>query len=126
MDKAYQIVEVEQRDESDNNDESMGSNSNPSEDNLEEEDMYERVYGITNPKLFIQTRKKKIEMYVQKITGNLESTVSDLQENAKPKPREILSESKGILKDKELAERKNKSAFPRRSEKNVIHKNNLN
>jgi len=46
-------VEVEQRDESDNDDQSMGSNSNPSEDNLEEEEIYEKVYGIQNPKLFI-------------------------------------------------------------------------
>ena len=36
LDNAYQIVEVEQRDETDNNEDSdMGSNSDPSEDNLD-------------------------------------------------------------------------------------------
>jgi len=31
----------------------MGSASNPSEDNIEEEEIYEKVYGIQNPKMFI-------------------------------------------------------------------------
>ena len=52
LDKAYQIVEVEQRDETDHEslgDESMGSNSNPSEDNFDEEEGYRNVYGVKNP-----------------------------------------------------------------------------
>lgn len=52
LDKAYQIVEVEQRDETDNDDEgeaSMGSNSDPSEDNLDAEEVYRDVYGLKNP-----------------------------------------------------------------------------
>lgn len=51
LDKAYQIVEVEQRDESDseNSENSMGSNSNPSEDNLDEEEVYRNVFGVQNP-----------------------------------------------------------------------------
>jgi hypothetical protein len=47
----------------------MGSNSNPSEDNLEEEEMYEKIYGIKNPSLYLQSRKKKIEQYVLKLQG---------------------------------------------------------
>jgi len=45
-------VEVEQRDETDNDDEgeaSMGSNSDPSEDNLDAEEVYRDVYGLKNP-----------------------------------------------------------------------------
>lgn len=51
LDKAYQIVEVEQRDETDNyySEESMGSNSDPSEDNFDEEEVYRNVYCIKNP-----------------------------------------------------------------------------
>jgi hypothetical protein len=50
LDKAYQIVEVEQRDETDAESEtSMGSNSNPSEDNFDEEEVYRKVYGVKNP-----------------------------------------------------------------------------
>ena len=45
LEKAYQIAEVEQRDESDG-DSSMGSNSDPSEDNLDEEEVYRDVYGV--------------------------------------------------------------------------------
>jgi hypothetical protein len=40
-------VEVEQRDETDSNSgESMGSNSNPSEDNFDEEEVYKNVYRV--------------------------------------------------------------------------------
>ena len=48
LDKAYQIVEVEQRDESDseNSEKSMGSDSNPSEDILEVEVVYKNVFGV--------------------------------------------------------------------------------
>jgi len=52
LDKAYQIVEVEQRDETDQEslgEESMGSNSNPSEDNFDEEEVYQNIYGLKNP-----------------------------------------------------------------------------
>ena len=48
LDKAYQIVEVEQRDETDASS-SSGSNSNPSEDNFDEEEVYRNVYGFKNP-----------------------------------------------------------------------------
>lgn len=62
LDKAYQIVEVEQRDETDNNSDcSMGSNSNPSEDNLDEELMYEEIYKIKNFGEKIKNRKQKTD-----------------------------------------------------------------
>jgi hypothetical protein len=43
---------VEQRDETDQEsigEESMGSNSNPSEDNFDEEEVYQNIYGLKNP-----------------------------------------------------------------------------
>jgi len=46
-------------------------------------------------------------------------------DHLRQRPTEILSESKGILKDKELAERKNKSAFPKK-DRPMIPKSNLN
>lgn len=51
LNRAYQIVEVEQRDETDNDcsDESMGSNSDPSEDNFDEDEVYRKVYKLDNP-----------------------------------------------------------------------------
>jgi len=56
LDRAYQIVEVEQRDETDNDgsNESMGSNSDPSEDNLDEEEVYRNVYKVENPEALIE------------------------------------------------------------------------
>jgi hypothetical protein len=57
LDKAYQIVEVEQRDETDNEASSDGSNSNPSEDNFDEEEVYRNVYGFKNPEEIIEKRK---------------------------------------------------------------------
>lgn len=60
LDKAYQIVEVEQRDESDGDGSaSMGSNSNPSEDNLDEEEVYRDVYGIKDASSVLAQKKQR-------------------------------------------------------------------
>lgn len=56
LDKAYHIVEVEKRDESENVS-SDGSNSNPSDDNFEAEEVYRDVYGIVNPEIIIENKK---------------------------------------------------------------------
>ena len=56
LDRAYQIVEVEQRDESDGEEVSMGSNSDPSEDNLDEEEVYRDVYGISDVHYLLEAR----------------------------------------------------------------------
>lgn len=62
LDKAYQIVEVEQRDETDSQKQfSMGSDSDPSDDNLDVEEIYEDVYGIKNPGELLKTRKKRFD-----------------------------------------------------------------
>ena len=62
-------MEVEQRDETDNesDDVSMGSNSNPSEDNLDEEDVYKNVYGLNNAKEFMESRKIKEAEFIEKL-----------------------------------------------------------
>lgn len=52
-------MEVEQRDESDSSKESMGSNSDPSEDNFEEEEVYTKLYGVKDPAHLIESRKEK-------------------------------------------------------------------
>ena len=59
LNRAYQIIEVEQRDETDNDcsNESMGSNSDPSEDNFDEDEVYRRVYKVENPEEIIETKK---------------------------------------------------------------------
>lgn len=57
LDRAYQIVEVEQRDETDGEnsaEETMGSDSDPSGDNLDEEEVYRNVYGVKNPERLIE------------------------------------------------------------------------
>ena len=106
LDKAYQIIEVEQRDETDHNSEySMGSNSNPSEDNLDEEKIYQDVYRMKNVNEIIKTRKQKYEQFVEKVKNEEIAQVEIIGGPLKPKPRETLSESKGILKDKELNKR---------------------
>ena len=69
LNRAYQIVEVEQRDETDNecSDESMGSNSNPSEDNFEEDEVYRKVYKFKNPEELIEAKKQKEQEFIEKV-----------------------------------------------------------
>lgn len=69
LDKAYQIVEVEQRDETDHYDseESMGSNSDPSEDNFDEEEVYRNVYGVQNPQQILEHRKIKEQQFYEQV-----------------------------------------------------------
>jgi hypothetical protein len=101
LDKAYQIVEVEQRDETDReslSDESMGSNSNPSEDNFDEEEVYRNVYGVPNPEQILETRKAKEQEFIEKVQldvlsqQNLLSNISNVradekdQKDAGPQP----------------------------------------
>jgi hypothetical protein len=45
LDNAFQVVEVEQREISEEGS-SAGSSSNPSEDNLDAEEIYEKVYKL--------------------------------------------------------------------------------
>ena len=59
LETAYQIVEVEQRDETDHGSSDDGSNSDPSDDNLDAEDVFRNVYGVKNPEVMIEVRKKK-------------------------------------------------------------------
>lgn len=110
---------MQQRDETDNS-ESMGSESNPSEDNLEDEEIIEKVYGISNPQLFLQTRQKKYEQFVQRVHCFNEKSMPEFTEQLRHKPKDILCESKGILKDKEIAEKKLKHSLRGKSEKNVF------
>jgi hypothetical protein len=74
LDKAYQIVEVEQRDVTDResvSDESMGSNSNPSEDNFDEEEVYRNVYGVKNPEEILEIRKAKEQEFFEKVQSDV-------------------------------------------------------
>lgn len=68
------------------------------------------MYGIQNPTELLQTRKRKLEQFIEKVTHEEQLSQNEMLEPFKPKPREALSESKGILKDKELNQRKQKSA----------------
>ncbi len=69
LDKAYQIVEVEQRDESDseNSEKLMGSNSNPSEDNLDEEEVYINVFGVQNTYDMLEQKKLIEQQFIEKV-----------------------------------------------------------
>ena len=68
LDKAYQIVEVEQRDETDSESQaSMGSNSNPSDDNFDEEEVYRNVYGVSDPTQILQKRKNLEKEFIEKV-----------------------------------------------------------
>ena len=60
---------MEQRDETDNDssDASMGSNSNPSEDNFDEEEVYRNVYRVKNPGDFLEQRKMKEKEFIAKV-----------------------------------------------------------
>ena len=69
LNRAYQIIEVEQRDETDNDcsNESMGSNSDPSEDNFDEDEVYRRVYKVENPEEIIETKKQMEQELISKV-----------------------------------------------------------
>ena len=69
LNRAYQIVEVEQRDETDNDcsNESMGSDSNPSEDNFDEDEIYRKVYKVDNPEAFLEEKKQKEQEFIEKV-----------------------------------------------------------
>ena len=68
LNRAYQIVEVEQRDETDNDcSESMGSDSNPSEDNFDEDEVYRKVYKVDNPEAFLEEKKQKEQEFIEKV-----------------------------------------------------------
>ena len=60
---------MEQRDETDNDlsDASMGSNSNPSEDNFDEEEVYRNVYRVQNPDDFLEQRKMKEKEFIAEV-----------------------------------------------------------
>ena len=45
----------------------MGSNSNPSEDNLDEEDVYKNIYGLNNAEEFMESRKIKEAEFIEKL-----------------------------------------------------------
>lgn len=45
----------------------MGSNSNPSEDNFDEEEVYRRVYGVKNPGEIIEKRKILEQEFIEKV-----------------------------------------------------------
>lgn len=45
----------------------MGSNSNPSEDNLDEEDVYRNVFGVQNPLDIIEQKKIKELQFIEKV-----------------------------------------------------------
>jgi hypothetical protein len=65
----------------------MGSNSNPSEDNLDEEEVYKNVYGLNNAKEFMESRKIKEAEFIEKLEmGNLSQ--ADLLANLKGKKKD--------------------------------------
>lgn len=67
LDKAYQIVEVEQRDETDKEVESMGSDSNPSEDNYEAEELYKGLFRLENAEMRMEQRLKKETEFARQV-----------------------------------------------------------
>lgn len=50
LDNAFQIVEVENRDIPEENSEDGGSNSDPSDDNLDPDELIEKVYQLPEDK----------------------------------------------------------------------------
>ena len=45
----------------------MGSNSNPSEDNFDEEEVYQNIYGLKNPEQYLEIKKAKEQEFKEKI-----------------------------------------------------------
>lgn len=50
LDKAFQAVEIENRDIPEEASEDGGSNSDPSDDNLDQDEIYEKVYELPQDK----------------------------------------------------------------------------
>ncbi len=45
----------------------MGSNSNPSEDNLDEEEVYRNVFGVQNPYDMLEQKKLIEQQFIEKV-----------------------------------------------------------
>ena len=45
----------------------MGSNSDPSEDNFDEDEVYRRVYKVENPEEIIETKKQMEQELISKV-----------------------------------------------------------
>lgn len=69
---------MEQRDETDNecSKESMGSNSDPSEDNFDDDEVYRKVYKLENAEEMIEAKKQKEQEFIEKVV-NTEQTGQD-------------------------------------------------
>ena len=45
----------------------MGSNSNPSEDNFDEEEVYQNIYGLKNPEQYLEFKKAKEQEFIVEV-----------------------------------------------------------
>ena len=84
----------------------MGSNSNPSEDNLDEEEVYRNVYGVKNPEVLIESRKIKQKEFIDKVQkeelASPELDRKNKQNESKKNINEIKSERSKAKLDSEL------------------------
>jgi hypothetical protein len=53
----------------------MGSNSNPSEDNFDEEEVYQNIYGLKNPEQYLEIKKAKEQEFIVEVKSK-EKTVT--------------------------------------------------
>lgn len=45
----------------------MGSNSDPSEDNFDEDEVYRKVYKVDNPEEIIEAKKQKEQEFIEEV-----------------------------------------------------------
>ena len=62
LDKAYEAVEIENRDIPEEDSADFGSDSNPSDDNLDAEEIFEKVYELPATKAEKQLNDRQLEI----------------------------------------------------------------
>ena len=76
LDNAFQRVEIEQREISEEGS-SAGSTSNPSDDNLDEEELADKVYNITSKQQktkLIKEKKEQEKKFMKQVQDQLKIT----------------------------------------------------
>ena len=56
----------------------MGSDSDPSGDNLDEEEVYRDVYGVSNPGRLIEQKKQREQEFIEKVQTDAGATQADM------------------------------------------------
>ena len=56
----------------------MGSDSDPSGDNLDEEEVYRNLYGVSNPEQLLEMKKQREQEFFDRVQADAGATQAEL------------------------------------------------